>query len=539
MSKKIYVAFLSMLVLILVSCTHNIDYHENIKYPKEPYSLDDHPLVNDEYAFYDISGSQVKYWGAANVHDPVMIKEDDTFYIFSTDAQFGVTSQKGIHIRKTKDFIKYDYVGTALDLTSVNDAINYVEYNRDGERVDFFWAPEIVKRPKEDGSYEYWLFYSNSSFGQRTSYMGLAKSDSIEGPYIHDREILRTHQSVGSPNAIDPAVFVEEVDGVEKMWLSYGSWSAGIYVIELNPETGEPLIKQTLVEEEVAVNTEIAGQTIIKTKTIPVANDPAFGTRILNIHTAEAPYIIKENDYYYLFVTTGTDLTYDYDARVFRSKSILGPYIDAQGNGAISSSNRDNFRNYGNKITDAHQFITEEKVRGWAGIGHSAAYKDGDQWLFLSHYRGTYIDKDRFFFGVRAMHFVNDWPVLEANRFIYGGSKDLSKANISGNYQIHLLEKNRLNSSLNNNIISIIKKAENIVLTEEKVDNEWNLIEGDYEGKWRFDNKNLEIIIDNISYIGVITPQWNFESHQGVLSFSLIDESGTTIWGNRIIEEKG
>src|SRR5690554_1892687 len=266
--RKVIYLLLIVFLITLSGCTKN-EIDDNIIYPNEPYSLDDHDLIKDEYAFYDISGSQVRYWGSANVHDPVMVKENDYYYIFSTDAQFGVTSQKGIHIRKTKDFISYEFVGTALDMESIKPAIEYVEYNRDGDRVDFFWAPEIYIHEKEDGTKEYWLFYSNSSFGQRTSFMGLAKADNIEGPYTHEIEILRTHQSVGSPNAIDPAIFTETVDGEKKMYLSYGSWSAGIYVIELNPNTGEPLIKQTLELREAHFNTSEPGQTTIKTKALP------------------------------------------------------------------------------------------------------------------------------------------------------------------------------------------------------------------------------------------------------------------------------
>jgi len=541
MNRKYILIIFLLMTILLVSCENDIvvSLNDNITFPPEPFSQDDHPLIKDQYAFYDISGSQVKYWGAANVHDPVMIKEGDYYYVFSTDAQFGVTSQKGIHIRKTKDLINYEFVGTALDLDSILPAIDYVEYNRDGDKVNFFWAPEIYKHQKEDGSFEYWLFYSNSSFGQRTSFMGLAKSDNIEGPYLHETEILRTHQSVNSPNAIDPALLVEEVDGVKKMYLSYGSWSQGIYLIELNPNTGEPLIKQTLTEKEVLVNTENPGVTTLKTKLIPTPNDPAFGERLLNIYTAEAPYIIKEGNYYYLFVTTGVDLTYDYNTRVFRSENITGPYVDSEGNHAISSSNRDNFRNYGNMITDAYQFKTNpsdgELVRGWSGIGHSAAYKDNNEWLFLSHYRGTHIDKDRFFFGVRRMHFIDGWPVVEANRYVQGGNDDLSNANLSGNYQIHILNKHVANSSLNDNVISIIKKSENIILTEEKIDENWFKVEGDYNGKWRFNDNLLELTINNIKYKGIITPQWDFERHEGTLSFSLINELGISLWGVRFI----
>ena len=114
---------------------------------------------------------------------------------------------------------------------------------------------------------------------------GLAKSNNIEGPYTFDKEILRTSQSVGgTPNAIDSAIFVEEVDGEEKMYMSYGSWSAGIYIIELDPVTGYPLIAQTLVEREVTVNTAEKGVTATATKLVPSSSDdPAFGTKILSI----------------------------------------------------------------------------------------------------------------------------------------------------------------------------------------------------------------------------------------------------------------
>ena len=67
-------------------------------------------MQKDPYAFYNIAGNDTRYWGAANTHDPAIIKEGDTYYAFSTDANFGVTSQKGIHIRKSNDLIKWSFV---------------------------------------------------------------------------------------------------------------------------------------------------------------------------------------------------------------------------------------------------------------------------------------------------------------------------------------------------------------------------------------------------------------------------------------------
>lgn len=40
------------------------------------------------------------------------------------------------------------------------------------------------------------------------------------------------------PNAIDPAVFYDKDGG---MWMAYGSWSCGIYLLELDPATGQAI----------------------------------------------------------------------------------------------------------------------------------------------------------------------------------------------------------------------------------------------------------------------------------------------------------
>ena len=541
---KRYLFLISVAILALTACSggktitsisNSDNIEEAIIYPTKPYSDSDHIMQKDPYAFYNIAGNDTRYWGAANTHDPAIIKEGDTYYAFSTDANFGVTSQKGIHIRKSNDLIKWSFVGTALDVTTLEDQIEYIGYNRDGEKVDFFWAPDIIKRGNE-----FWLFYSISGFGQRNSMMGLAKSNNIEGPYTFDKEILRTSQSVGgTPNAIDSAIFVEEVDGEEKMYMSYGSWSAGIYIIELDPVTGYPLIAQTLVEREVTVNTAEKGVTATATKLVPSSSDdPAFGTKILSITSSEAPYIIKENGYYYLFITNGVDLTYDYDVRVFRSRNILGPYVDGKGVSALSATNYNSFRPYGNKVTIAHQFtyLTDDisYKRGWAGIGHSTAFKDEEQWFFASHYRGTYMDRHRFFLGIWKMHFVNDWPVIEPNRYTGEGSINLEQADISGNYRIQILYQSAVNSMLTDDIISIVNRAEEITLTKQKA-GEWYVVNGEYNGRYRLNNNQLELELNGVLYKGVITPQFNYEFEKGVLGLSLINSDGTALWGNRII----
>lgn len=40
------------------------------------------------------------------------------------------------------------------------------------------------------------------------------------------------------PNCIDPAIFTD-ADG--RMWMNYGSWSGGIFLLEIDPTTGYPI----------------------------------------------------------------------------------------------------------------------------------------------------------------------------------------------------------------------------------------------------------------------------------------------------------
>ncbi|TMN62358.1 endo-alpha-(1-_5)-L-arabinanase, partial [Pseudoalteromonas sp. S1727] len=86
---------------------------------------------------------------------------------------------------------------------------------------------------------------------------GLAQADTIEGPYIDQGVFLRsgyrsadeftaypldngqtTWNGAVDPNAIDPAAFYAK-DG--SLWMVYGSYSGGIFVLAMDETTGKPL----------------------------------------------------------------------------------------------------------------------------------------------------------------------------------------------------------------------------------------------------------------------------------------------------------
>ena len=121
------------------------------------------------------------------------------------------------------------------------------------------------------------------------------------------------------PKAIDPSVFY---DFNGRLWMVYGSWSGGIYILELNESTGLP-------KHNNDNNT-----------------DKYFGKKLAggNHQSIEGPYILPHSGtgYYYLFVSYG-GLTSNggYQIRMFRSKNPDGPYVDARGRQFMGGNNAD------------------------------------------------------------------------------------------------------------------------------------------------------------------------------------------------------
>ena len=125
------------------------------------------------------------------------------------------------------------------------------------------------------------------------------------------------------PHCIDPCVFYDE-EG--KLWMTYGSWSGGIWMLQLNEDNG-------LRDYDVKYNIAGSGD--------GVTSDPYFGKKIAGgfYVSGEGSYIKHIGDYYYLFVTYGFMLSAEngtdaqkkqggYQMRVFRSTAPDGPYKD-------------------------------------------------------------------------------------------------------------------------------------------------------------------------------------------------------------------
>ena len=305
-----------------------------------------------------------------SVHDPSIVWEpvSQTYYIFGSHRAAA----------KTTDMMNWTALSAPFAPVNGNTAYNwsaaYGNYSVDGN----MWAPDVVWNKVM----QKWCMYLSINGPKWNSSIVLMTSDNIEGPYqyqapvvfsgfnveakdgvsykktdlekvIGEQATLPGRYNVGGkwgdrwPHCIDPCVFYDE-EG--QLWMSYGSWSGGIWMLELDENTG-------LRDYGVKYEEKGSGN--------GVTSDPYFGKKIAGgfYVSGEASYIEYIGGYYYLFVTYGglaaggNPKDYNnggYQMRVFRSEAPDGPYTDSQNKDAIFTSY---LLNFGPKENDNNRGI--------------------------------------------------------------------------------------------------------------------------------------------------------------------------------------
>ena len=227
------------------------------------------------------------------------------------------------------------------------------------------WAPDIIWNPVM----QKWCMYMSINGEAWKSSIVLLTSNNISGPYVYqgpvvisgfeaassanfsykktDLElVLGTLSSLPTrytaywgrrwPHAIDPCVFYDQ-EG--QLWMTYGSWSGGIWILQLDKNTG-------LRDYNAKYAVSGSGDA--------VTSDPYYGKRIADgfYSSGEGSYVEYIGGYYYLFISNGGltagGVASDYNAggyqmRVFRSANPNGPYVDVAGNKAVYTQYKLNF----------------------------------------------------------------------------------------------------------------------------------------------------------------------------------------------------
>lgn len=301
------------------------------------------------------------------VHDPVIIRQDSTYYIFCTGM--------GISIWSSTDMQHWKKENPVFD-KAPQWAVDAVPGFK-----GHIWAPDISYH---NGTY--YLYYAISAFGKNTSCIGLATNKTLDASskdykWEDHGKVIQSVPGRDMWNAIDP----NEIDDEKgNHWLTFGSFWNGIKLVKLNSEL-------TSVAEPEEWYTVAARQ---RNFLLPdsVAGDAAI----------EAPFIFRKNDYYYLFVSfdyccRGEKSTYK--MMVGRSEKIEGPYTDRDGVAM----------NLGGGS------LVLEGDKNWHGVGHNAvATFNGTDYLVFHAYDAN--DNGKSKLRIEKLGWVNGWPVISMKR---------------------------------------------------------------------------------------------------------------------------
>ena len=161
------------------------------------------------------------------VHDPSIFYDEVTNKYYAFGSHFAVASSTDLVIwhQEVEENEPQKLFGTK-DFRSV--LIKSDEFNgRDGN-INSTWAPDVIKHGDK-----YYMYYAlTSAFGKGKSCIGRVSSDNVLGPYSNEEVLIYSHDLWWEePNAIDPELFFDK-NG--KLWMVYGSYFAGIYILELH-----------------------------------------------------------------------------------------------------------------------------------------------------------------------------------------------------------------------------------------------------------------------------------------------------------------
>lgn len=299
-----------------------------------------------------------------SVHDPVMIKQKDTYYLYSTG--------EGISVFSSKDLKKWNKEPAIFKEKPVW---------ADSVAADFknhIWAPDISFHNNT-----YYLYYSVSAFAKNTSAIGVTTNTTLDSKdpnykWVDQGIVIQSIPNRDLWNAIDPNLTFDENN---IPWLAFGSFWEGLKMVRLDSD-----LKSIAQPQE--------WHTIAKRKrTFELAEtDPGDGA-------LEAPFIFKKKGYYYQFLSwdlccRGEKSTYK--VVVGRSKTIAGPYLDKEGK----------------SLNEGGGTLLIQGNENWYGAGHNSTYTfDGKDYIVFHAYDAK--QKGRPILQIEQLKWDADlWPIL-------------------------------------------------------------------------------------------------------------------------------
>jgi len=519
-----------------------------------------------------------------SVHDPSIVWEPNskTYYIFGshraaaktadlmswtsfqapwrTAASSNATNSAAF---ETPAVTKVKKGGQEVDFPAFNarkwSARGNKNYNVDGN----MWAPDVIWNK----AMQKWCMYLSINGDGWYSSIILLTADNIEGPYLYqgpvtisgfydgtsykdtDLELalgpldeLPSRYKTGSkwgdryPNDIDPCVFYDE-EG--RLWMSYGSWSGGIWILELDEETG-------LRDYDVTYELTGSGNGITV--------DPYFGKKIAGGYyvSGEASYIEYIGGWYYLFVTYGGladgGVASDYNnggyqMRVFRSEKPDGPYVDARNTSAVFKSFMTDFGpnandNRGVNIFGAYSDWGNQAKGNYGerSQGHNSIIAAEDGRTYLVYH--TRFQNSMAIFGWDNAHEVRVHQVFQsedgwlvAAPFEYTGEQ-VTSADIAATQQVATDRIAGIWQLLTHPFKLNHTKKETAKPVEIELHAD-GTISGAQTGSWTIQEGTsyVTIKLGTTEYKGVMIEQTLEPTNDKTIAFTCLNRNGVTVWG--------
>lgn len=527
--------------------------------------------VTTETGNYEVDAEE--FTSRVSVHDPSIVKDPKSgmYYIFGSHRAFA----------KSKDLMKWESFGTNIGM-EMNTLFKHPwgewagTATTSGTLSGMMWAPDVIWNE----TMQKWCMYMSINGDNWVSSICLLTADDIEGPYEYKGVVV--YSGMNNPNkmvdesktdiykvlgegadlsryastnescvnAIDPNI-QEDENG--DLYMTYGSWSAGIYQLKLDKTTG---LRD--------YNT--------KYETKQDVSDAYLGTKIAGGYycSGEGPYLLKSGKYYYLFLSyANLEAMGGYQMRIFRSENIAGPYVDQNGVSAIRDHNEDvKMKDYGYRIFGSYDMYGLDTVQ--VAQGHNSAFVDDDGKIFLVYHTRFQSNTGTSEFHQVRVHqmFVNTDGWLVAAPYEYTGEtiseEGYAMEDMAGTYEFIYHEPTSYYKVVGDKQYGIVGKGDKI----KKIKGESELVAGDhiskvgysveftqneadritlhsdgtvsgeYHGTWTYDKSGMTIDLGNGNvYKGVFLKQANETLERTMTMTFTAEGNNVAVWGVKCPED--
>lgn len=437
-----------------------------------------------------------------SVHDPSILRaEDGRYYIFGSHMAAAVSD----------DLIQWKLISrdAKYGCTLFEDVQQELKECLSWAQTDTFWAPDVHRL--KDG--RYYFYYCACRGDSPLSAMGVAVAEAPEGPYNDLGLMLKSgapyYNANVLPNVVDPQVFHDK-EG--QLWMVYGSYSGGIYILRMDEDSGFPY------------------------------PDQGYGQKLLgkNHSRIEGPYILysPDTDYYYLFLSFGGLGAGDgYNIRVCRSRAPEGPYLDALGQPMIEAGGKPgtffndvDYEGYGLKLMGGYAFQQAQEGSKQPPVyrspGHNSAYYDAETGRYFLIFHTRFAGRGEMHqVRVHQMYFDEaGWPLVLPLRYSGESRMAVAADQQPGQWQM-LLHGQDINH------VEHLSQA--CTLHED------GRITGAYAGSWQSaDGLHISLELGGQAYAGVLQYAYDEAQAAWLPVISALDAQGHSLWGIKsLIEE--